>query len=345
MEITKKAILISLGLTALIVIINYIIYKKLLNKSGGDDAGKMSENRSEYRILSNKMYNIIILVLVISNLFIISNTISIVSETKSEMKELRRIQREMYDEIDKLWYLLDEYKEDFKEELSNIADISIEEKNVDYDNYLVTYDINVTLKDYYDETSVIFKYGDNSEILETNYPGSYTGTIKCSFFEDNDNGAVLIMKTPTYDKVENVNFTASYLVYDYLPIPTIVSHVDSGITADPKLKEDRFEAEGSFDVLVTNQEIVDSVSLTYVSNNKELKTIDITRDVKDETAIELDKDLTLENDISVFIEITTKNGTKITNFEPLAQIGAMETEGKYRPYSLHVYSKDGKLLY
>ncbi|MBQ4045798.1 MAG: hypothetical protein II627_05065, partial [Lachnospiraceae bacterium] len=58
-------------------------------------------------------------------------------------------------------------------------------------------------------------------------------------------------------------------------------------------------------------EEIESAALTYMTGGKDLKTVDITREIKDETEVPLEQGLKLEGDLTFRIDITTRSGYRI----------------------------------
>ena len=126
------------------------------------------------------------------------------------------------------------------------------------------------------------------------------------------------------------------LFWGYLPMPSLEATFES----DYKLG--KLSYGGSFVIRPDHLEDIQSVSLTYMTSGRDLKTIDVTKAVMEQEKITVEKDLKLEKDLTFRLEIVTKEGLKIV--EQSIMIYATEYDDSNAEY-LRIYDPKGNLIW
>ena len=344
MVITLKTILITLGIAALFIIISIVIYNKYLDRIVSGKTHDSHNPLPEPKTTISVVFKLMILSFVILILLGVSTLIVNISEMKDEIVSLKDTIHDLDNETNHLTSELENIKNEMNASASAFSDLIYNISKVDYDKYSVTYDVQLTLKNYNESTTVYFILSDEKTELKSEGDGVFSGSVNCSFFNCDGDEAQINVIYRGISSVYPTDFTGYLLFYDYLPNPYVQTAPDfiSGYT------DDKFEAEGDFYINLGNYENVKSVSLSYMSDNKILKTIDVTESVLSKKNITLDNDLDLVDDISVFIEVTTKNGTRITYADTLGEaypVGTDPDHLEFMKYSLFIYSPSGELLF
>ena len=96
-----------------------------------------------------------------------------------------------------------------------------------------------------------------------------------------------------------------WLFWEYLPMPSFECRFNSGV----RLGKTTYD--GEYRVVTDCMEDIQSVTVTYLSGGKELKTLDITAQTLAEEMTSLDKGLEIGSDLTFRLEIVTKSGFRI----------------------------------
>ena len=134
---------------------------------------------------------------------------------------------------------------------------------------------------------------------------------------------------------EAVDFLTDPLWY-VLPMPSLSCEFSS------RVRFGKMTYSGRYTVMIDYLEDIESVTVTYMTGGKDLKTLDITEETLNRTQIEVESGMELDQDLTFRIEIKTKSGFTIV------QQGVMiyDTEADYPLDDYErVYDSDGNLLW
>ena len=170
--------------------------------------------------------------------------------------------------------------------------------------------------------------------LEQTAPGVYAVTVNMNFFEEHTEPKLRVADGGR-NYLETVDFP-EYIFWDLLPMPGFECRFNSGMNFG-KLKYD-----GSYTIDVKHLEDIESVTITYISGGRELKTIDFTKETLDHTWHELEEGLDVGNDLMFRTEIVTKTGFKIIEKSVMIYDSSDDIEDEGR---LIIQDLDGNTLW
>ena len=161
----------------------------------------------------------------------------------------------------------------------------------------------VDLKQYSDDTKVMMVLGDQEFPLTREKAGTFSGQITSDLFQNYDQLKTCITEG-SITKVETTDFDQN-LFYDVLPFGGLECNFTS------KDFGKKTKCNGWYKLVVYNPEKLQKVTVTYLVDGKEYKTFDATKMAKEYTQIDLDKDITIEKDLSLLVETISTDGYRI----------------------------------
>ena len=161
----------------------------------------------------------------------------------------------------------------------------------------------VDLKQYSDDTKVMMVLGDQEFPLTREKAGTFSGQITSDLFQNYDQLKTCITEG-SITKVETTDFDQN-LFYDVLPF----GGLDCNLTSKDFGKKTK--CNGWYRLIVYNPEKLQKVTVTCLVDGKEYKTFDATDAAKEYAQIDLDKDVTIEKDLSLIVETISTEGYKI----------------------------------
>jgi hypothetical protein len=193
--------------------------------------------------------------------------------------------------------------------------------------------MTISLNEYSDDTAVVLDLNGEEISFEKTGRGVYEGSFSVNIFSEYARVNALITdngKTVT----EEVDFPGCF-IYEYLPIPG----QECTITSDHSFG--KWKYSGTFRIVCSMPEEVESASLTYISADRDLKTIDVTDAVINKSSIELEKDLDIVNDLSIRMEIKTKEGYTVIS----QSLMFYEDNGEHHDQFTRVLDENGKTVW
>lgn len=161
---------------------------------------------------------------------------------------------------------------------------------------------SLDLKQYSNDTKVTLVLGDYEISLAETAPGTFSGQVTASLFERYEQIKACI-KEGNVTKVETMDFYQD-LFGDVLPI----AQLDCSLTTKDSFKTTK--CSGWFRLSYDLPEKIEKVTVTYFVDGKEYKTIDATTEAKECKQIDLDKNVTIERDLTILVETLSTGGYK-----------------------------------
>lgn len=289
-------LIIMLAVAAVIVIACVFAYNRRLDRITSGEVRDTHNSIPEPRTTVGVLYRVILMAVVILAFLSISaangKLISLqerVNQLQSDQSSLVNEVRDLRDRIDQEKYL--------------VAYSWWEYDGVDYDAGTVDMEYMVSLKEYSEDTAVTLELNGRSMPMERTSPGSFRGRFTLNLFDEYNRGMLYINENGT-TRGESVEFPEN-IFWDFLPIPSYSCEFESGSSLG------KMKYSGTYTVITDHPEEIESAVITYLSGDRELKTLDITEEVQSGKMITLEKGLDLEKDLTFRLELVTKTGFRI----------------------------------
>ena len=291
-SLTLIALLIILA-GAIISLLSLHIYNKRLDKITKGEIRDVHSKIPEPVTTAGASYKIVLMVICIITFISITALYGQISFLNEKNANMQSAQNDMEDELTQIRQLLEENNR-------LVSNTNWELTDADLDNNTVNVNFKAELKKFSDDTTVTLDLNGTSIPLSTITPGTYGKKFEAKLFEDYTQTKLLIKQNGITTTETTLIFPES-LFWDYLPIPSLQCCFDSSINS----------YSGWYMLTNDHPDDIEKVNVTYVSNGNELKTIDVTKEAKDQSQITVDKDLGIKKNLTLCIEILTKTGYKI----------------------------------
>lgn len=293
MNIIKTLLIAVAVLAVLIVALCIFLYNRRLDKIAKGEARGTHTSVPEPKMIALVVYMtfmfLIMWVTLINSQRVNSqsdNYITDIMDLKSEIADLRQEIEENSTHFRRVSYVL--RNPDFKEMTADVC-------------------YTVELKEYSEDTKVIVNADGTDVTLDKYMPGLYNGSFRTDIFKTVNNVTVKITddgRTVT----EEVDDLEGELFWNFIPnVSTSYRHATTNITFG------KLAFEGQYCTEIDCPEDIESVKVTYMAGDTDLRTIDITEDVISGNTITCDKITTDEKSISFRYEVITKSGLKLVD--------------------------------
>ena len=214
------------------------------------------------------------------------------------------------------------------------ASSSWEILNADCESRTCEVEFFAELREYTQDTLVSLYLDDREIPLEPYAAGDYRARFTADLFGTWDR-AVLCVTEDGRTVTEETDFPQG-LFWESLPMPGIQCHFSSDVVKG-KMKYD-----GAYTILADHTEDIESVTVTYLSGGRELKTLDLTEATLTGRETVLEKDLPIDKDLTFRIEIVTKSGFRIIDQSVMVYEATPDFEGtEFRM----ILDRDGNTLW
>ncbi len=324
-----SSIVIILLVVALIaVIISIVAYNRRLDRVTSGEIHDTHSSIPEPGTTTGVAYRIVLMAIVIISFFSISAINGKLNSLQTEINNMQSKQSSLSTELYQL-------RTQLEQAASNIQSSSWEYVEADYANRTITIRYSATLKEYSNDMTVSLVFKDREIPLELHSPGTWGSDIIVSFFDTFYEQPMLYITENGKTVGEAVDFLTDPLWYA-LPMPSLSCEFSSGE------RFGKLTYSGRYTVMIDYLEDIESVTVTYMTGGKDLKTLDITEETLNRTQIEVEGGMELDQDLTFRIEIKTKSGFTIV------QQGVMiyNTTADYPLDDYErVYDSDGNLLW
>lgn len=283
-------IILIVGLAA--VLIGVMAYKRRVSRIENGEVRGTHTSIPAPETTVGAVYKIVLMIIVVIGLINMSAMRGEINSLRHAINNMSAMEYEIY-----------ELKSMIVQNNSRLLSFSFEFGDVNYDNKTGELKLSATLKEFTDDTEVTVEAGVNEFELKKGTGGTYTATVNYGLFEPYSDAQISI-KEGEKTTVETIDFP-SPIFYEYLPVPNMVKTMTAR-NLFGKLKYD-----GEFYIVANHLEDIESASLTYMTSNRDLQTIDITEDMRNGTTVTVMKGLPVDDDLTSRIEIITKSGFKI----------------------------------
>lgn len=318
-----KSLLIVVAAAAVIILgLCIYLYNRRLDKIAKGEARGTHTSVPEPKMTALIVYLTFIFLIVWLTLI---NSQRITSQSENYLDDIMDMKAEISD-----------LRREIEENATHFRRISFVTRNADFKEKMVDIVYTIELKEYSDDTKVTVNIDGTDVALEKYAPGLYNGSFRTDMFKVIDSATVKITddgRTVTEDR----NDLTGEMFWDVIPYISTYYQNASIHNSFGKLS-----FEGGYGVEIDDPENIDSVKVTYMTGDTEIKTLDITEDVLNGNRIVCDKITTEENEISFRYEVTTKVGLRIVDKRAVCfKDRPGNPENEYET----VYDPDGNVLW
>ncbi len=227
-----------------------------------------------------------------------------ISALNGKVSSLQHTVNDLHSQNSSLMTQIYELQEQMKQSTGHVSSFSWQIGEPDMTSCTVSLSVAVGLKEYTDDTAVFLRLNGKEMPLAAAASGLFETEITADLFADYTDTAVLIREEGRTVS-EAVDFPED-IFWDCLPMPSMNCSFSSGA------RFGKTEYDGSYTMVMSHKDDIESVTVTYMSGGKDLKTIDVTEQALKEETITLEQGLDIEKDLTFRTEITTKSGFRIT---------------------------------
>lgn len=221
--------------------------------------------------------------------------------------------------------------EEKEEESSLVQDVSFEVRDPNYKKMTARVSYKVLLKQYSEDTSLTLRLDDRTIPLEPLGSGAYGADFKLGLF-DSFKEEVLSITEDGITRTEDPWCTFTPF-WDLLPLPSLVYSPSHSLFS---------KYGGSFRISTEFPEDIKEASLTYMSEGRDLLTVDITEKARSQEYIDLEKGLKIGNDLTARIRLVTESGLVITDQSVLIHHDGTDLDALE---SLRIEDQEGNVLW
>ena len=305
---------IMLAVAAAIVLACVFAYNRRMDRITSGEIRDTHNSIPEPRTTVGVLYRVILMAVVILAFLSVSAANGKLSSLQDRVNQLQSDQSSLVNEISDLRDRIDQ-------ETYLVANSWWEYDGVDYDTATVDMEYMVSLREYSEDTSVTLELNGKSMPMERTSPGSFRGRFTLNMFDEYDMGMLYITENGT-TRGESADLPGN-IFWDFLPIPSYSCEFESGFSLG------KMKYNGTYTVITDHPEQIESAAITYLSGDRELRTLDITKEVRSRKMITLEKGLDLEKDLTFRLELVTKTGFRIVQqnvmiYEVSADVGSRD---------------------
>lgn len=287
---------ILIALAAAIILFCVTAYNRRLDKITSGQLHDTHSSIPEPSTTVNIIYKSLLIVFVIIALFSASASSGLLLSIQQNLSDLQSSQYQMTQEIRELQDQL---------ERSNklVSSFEYELTDPDYEKKTAEAKYTLRLRKYSADTVVTLMINGQEIPLSQDQAGTFSGHFTAHFFDDYANPMILVTENGITES-EKADFP-EYVFWNFLPMPSFNCQFTSNTFFG------RMKAKGSYTLVIDSPNEIASASITYLTGGRELKTLDITRQVLGQEEIPLEEGLALEKDLTFRTEITTQSGLRI----------------------------------
>ena len=318
-------IILMLIIAVIIIAVSIITYNKHLDKVTKGEVHDTHSSIPEPRSTASVIYKIILMVVVVLSYLGISTLNGMIGSMQTRIGQLDA-------EVNGLNYQI----ENLKTELENRDKLvsSFEYEISDPKDGIVDVSMDVYLREFTEDTTVSLSVAGHEANLEKASDGHYKGTVSVGLFEDCSYPHIYITQDGRTTG-EDFDFPQE-LFWDYIPYPCLDCRFD--LTERPG--KDKYT--GEYTMQMDRLSNLESITVTYISQGKELLTKDITEETFNHETITLEEGLDIENELMFRFEILTKDGYR---YEELKFMIFQAKEYPVGTEYERVYDSAGNMVY
>lgn len=326
------SVLLFLGIllvAAIVFIVGAIFaYNRRLDKIARGEERDTHNPIPEPQTTVSGVYRVILMGLVVASFLMISTLNGKINALQSTLFRMESQQNGLQSELMEL-------KEQIENQDKVVWGFTWEIGAPDYVSQTAEVEVSAMLREFSENTAVTFQMNGTQVPLIADEEGTFRGTFTGHFFEKYTNPMILVTENGK-TVAEETEFPEE-IFWNFFPMPGLECGFESDVTPGGKMKY-----SGWYKVITDRPEEIASASITYMSDGKDLKTMDITEEAHNLTEITLEKGLDVKKDLTFRIEITTKEGYKIVNQQAVIFEASPDYEEKD---SLVILDASGKTVW
>lgn len=282
---------------AIISLLSLHIYNKRLEKIAKGEIRDVHSKILDPGTTAGLSYKVVLIVIIIISFISIAGLTGRIDSLYNQINSMQRTQNSMESELTQIRYQLEE-----STKLVSSMDWNLTDE--DLKNNSINVDLKVTLKSFSDDTTVTLDVNGTQIPMSKVSSGTYQKKFTANIFEDYTQLKLLITQNGI-TTVETPTDFPDYLFWSYLPMPSLECCFESD------MKAGKLTYGGWYKLVTDYPEDIEKATVTYVSDGKDLKTIDATKEAKELSEITLEKGLDVKKDLTLRMEFLTKDGYKI----------------------------------
>ncbi len=283
----------------IVVFVSIFAYNKRLDKVASGEIRDTHSSIPEPGTTVGTIYKIVLMVLIVIMFFMIS---TINGRLTAVQNDIDQMQNDVLSMSNRVYDL----EQKLMEEQKYTAYSGWEILEPDYANRTADVEFYVSLKEYTEDAEVILNLNGNEVPLVRDDGSVFRGRFTANFFEEYAH-PLLLIKEGGRIITEEAEFP-QYIFWDFIPIPNLECKFDSDVSVSGKLKY-----EGWYRVVLDRPDEVESAEVAYFTSGKEIKRMDITEEIRNHTEITLEEGLALDKDLTLQIELVSKNGFRVVD--------------------------------
>ena len=292
-------VIVLFVVAVIVVFVSIFAYNKRLDKVTSGEIRDTHSSIPEPGTTVGTIYKIILMVLIVIMFFAVSTINGKLTAVQNDIDQMQL-------DISSLSTRVYDLEQKLTEGQKHTAYTGWEILEPDYTNRTAEVEFYASLKEYAENAEVILNLNGKEVSLTQDGDGVFRGRFTANFFEEyahpllciNEGGRII---------TEEVDFP-QYIFWDFIPIPNLECKFDSDVSVSGKLKY-----EGWYRVILDYPDEVESVEVAYLTSGKEIKRMDITKEVRNYTEITLEEGMDLDKDLTLQIELVTKNGFRVVD--------------------------------
>lgn len=277
----------------IVILVSVLAYNRRLDRIVRGEERDTHSRLPEPTATVGATYRVVLMAICVIAVVLMSTMYGMLRTMQDKLSMMQNAQQKLNSEI---WYL----QGLVENENRLVLDTYLEVPSVDYEKLTARVRYRITLREYSEDGVVSLQINDREIPMEPESPGEFVCDFE-SDFSDNIETARVILRESGRTSIEEVESPGD-LFEKFLPMPTCSCFLTSDMYFG-KLK-----AQGYYLVETQKAEEVASATVTYMTGGSDIKTVDITKQVKEQSEIALEKNLPLDKDLTLRIEIQMQNG-------------------------------------
>lgn len=281
-------------IAVVVVVVISVIYNRRLDRIARGEERERHSNIPDPGTSLSVIYQFALLVVVVITLFaLLRRTASLEAQVDNLQNNLCYVEG-MVGNIQDLLERKD----------SIVGGVCYEVMNIDFEKRIAEVDYSVELIEYSEGTKVRLSLDGREYDLPKKANGDYGAVVQADLFAYHG-GAKLSIEANGETIVERADFPEE-IFWDVLPMPgwsCVISHSEFFGRIN--------KVEGDYIVTIEDADQIENVTITYISDGKDYKTLDITEAVLAQSPVELNEKPNCKSDFGYRMMIQTKYGLTI----------------------------------
>lgn len=282
-------------IAGIVVLVSFLAYNRRLDRIARGEERDTHSRLPEPTATVGAAYRVVLMVICVITLVCIGTMYGMLLTMQERLSAMQSAQQKLNSEIWNLQGLVERQNR-------LVLDTYLEVPSVDYEKLTAQVRYRITLREYSENGKVSLQINDREIPMEMERPGEFVCDFESNLFGSNE-AAKIILRENEKTIVEEVEFPKNMLE-KFLPMPAWSCFLSSD------MQFGKLKVEGYYTVDTERPNEVVSATVTYMTGGSDIKTLDITKQVQTQSEITLEKNLPLEKDLTIRIEILMQNGLR-----------------------------------